>query len=239
MGGRGWRFLGVKSRPSCSRHLGIPLVQITRRCTAAGSDAGPVLIPCVTGLTRDDDGYHMDDVPGGSVVQLLAELLPTWCVVGALQHFTGEQLYAAASDLFVTDVPVTGDDREATDLVEGIIDLVPGLDAVYLGGLRTSSAVEGLAAVVREVAIDPARTGGSASVTGSTTRSGSSDAAGSRPEPPSGYPSLNGSRVPPGSSTTTDLFSRYSSTAAEPFSRPMPESPKPPKGMLGRRPGRR
>lgn len=124
------------------------------------TDASHVLVPCVTALARDDDGYHMEAVPGGSVVQLLADLLPTWRVVGALQHITGEQLSAAASGVFVTDVPVTGDDREATDLVEGIIDLVPGLDAVYLGGLRTSPAVEGLAAVVREVATHHRGTGG-------------------------------------------------------------------------------
>jgi|SRR5579875_233290 hypothetical protein len=40
-----------------------------------------------------------------------------------------------------------------------------------------------------------------------------------------GQPRTNGSRVPPLSSTQTDLFSVYSSTAAAPFSRPSPDSP--------------
>jgi hypothetical protein len=31
----------------------------------------------------------------------------------------------------------------------------------------------------------------------------------------------------------TDLVSRYSLTASVPFSRPMPDKPKPPKGMFG------
>ncbi len=47
------------------------------------------------------------------------------------------------------------------------------------------------------------------------------------------HPSVNGSRVPPVSSTHTDLFSVYSSTASIPFSRPNPLSPKPPNGTLG------
>ena len=38
-------------------------------------------------------------------------------------------------------------------------------------------------------------------------------------------PRVNGSRVPPLSSTQTDLFSRYSLTASTPFSRPKPERP--------------
>jgi hypothetical protein len=56
--------------------------------------------------------------------------------------------------------------------------------------------------------------------------------AGSQREP-SGQPSWKGSRVPPVSSTHTDLVSVYSFTASMPFSRPIPLRPKPPKGMFG------
>lgn len=48
-----------------------------------------------------------------------------------------------------------------------------------------------------------------------------------------GQPSLKGSRSSPVSSTYTDSVSRYSSTAASPFSRPTPDFPNPPKGMSG------
>ena len=59
----------------------------------------------------------------------------------------------------------------------------------------------------------------------------SSAAATAGPEPVVGddvweaQPSVNGSRVPPVSSTQTDLFSRYSLTASTPFSRPRPDRP--------------
>ncbi len=62
---------------------------------------------------------------------------------------------------------------------------------------------------------------------GTTRRSGAARAGELR------HPSVKGSRVPPLSSTHTDLFSRYSLIASSPFSRPRPESPKPPNGTLG------
>ena len=46
-------------------------------------------------------------------------------------------------------------------------------------------------------------------------------------------PSVNGSRVPPVSSTQTALVWVYSCTAAMPFSRPSPCIPKPPNGTSG------
>ena len=46
-------------------------------------------------------------------------------------------------------------------------------------------------------------------------------------------PSVNGSRVAPVSSIQTVLSSVYSSIAASPFSRPIPEAPKPPNGAIG------
>lgn len=108
----------------------------------------------------DGSGSYVEPVPFDSVVQLSATLLTGCRVVGALQQFTPEQLSLAASGAFVSDAPVTGDDREATDLVEEVIDMVSGLDAVYMGGLRTAGAVEGLASVVREMAASHALSGG-------------------------------------------------------------------------------
>lgn len=122
--------------------------------------AGAVFVQCTTGLTVDGTGFYVEPVPHRSVVQLSATLLPSCRVVGALQQFTPEQLSLAASDAFVSDAPVTGDDREATDLVEGVIDMIPGLDAVHLGGLRTAGAVEGLASIVREMTVSHALSGG-------------------------------------------------------------------------------
>lgn len=118
-----------------------------------------VLVACTTGLARDADGWWVEDVPGGSVVRMLTDLLPGRRVVGALQLLTAGRLLDAAAGAFTTDVPVTGDDTEAVATVSALVDLLPGLDAVGLGGTRTAGAVEGLAAVVREVADQPGGSG--------------------------------------------------------------------------------
>ena len=45
-----------------------------------------------------------------------------------------------------TDVLVLGEDREATDLVGRLADLVPGMRGVYAGRLRNAGQVEALTA---------------------------------------------------------------------------------------------
>lgn len=71
-------------------------------------------------------------------------------LVGALQQFTPAHLELAGLGLLHTDAPVIGDDREATDLVEAIVDELPGFSSVYGGALRDAAGIEGLAALVRE-----------------------------------------------------------------------------------------
>lgn len=72
-------------------------------------------------------------------------------VVGAFHQLTVEHLQLAAVGSLRSDVPVIGDDREAVDLVEGLIDDMTGLEAVYAGRLTFAAVVEGFAAIVREV----------------------------------------------------------------------------------------
>ena len=49
-------------------------------------------------------------------------------------------------DVLDTDVMVLGDDREATDLVQALAGLVPGMRGVYAGRLRNAHQVEALTA---------------------------------------------------------------------------------------------
>jgi len=94
----------------------------------------------------------MEPVPDGGVANLVARILPNSRVVGALQQFTAEHLALASVGVLETDVPVVSDDIEAADLIEGLIDEIRGFDSVYAGPLRSSAAIEGLAAVISEVA---------------------------------------------------------------------------------------
>jgi predicted dinucleotide-binding enzyme len=45
-----------------------------------------------------------------------------------------------------TDVLVLGDDREATDTIAALTDLVPGMRGIFAGRLRNAGQVEALTA---------------------------------------------------------------------------------------------
>ena len=98
------------------------------------------------------NSFFMEPVPDGGVANLVARILPNSRVVGALQQFTAEHLALGSLGVLETDVPVVSDDIEAADLIEGLIDEIRGFDSVYAGPLRSAAAMEGLAAVISEVA---------------------------------------------------------------------------------------
>lgn len=123
----------------------------------AATTAGCVVVACSSGVNLDTDGFFMDDVEGGSVVQAVANALSRSRVVGAFQQFSAAHLEAATDGSLESDVPVVSDDREAADLVMGLIDELNGLDSLYAGPIRAAAAVEGLAAIVRTVGLERGR----------------------------------------------------------------------------------
>jgi predicted dinucleotide-binding enzyme len=111
-----------------------------------------VVVACASSLTRDADGFFMDPVASGSVTALVDELLPESRIVGAFHQFGADHLALAAMGALESDVPVVGDDREACDAVEALIDELVGFESVYAGGLSAAVATEGLTVVLREAA---------------------------------------------------------------------------------------
>lgn len=110
---------------------------------------GAVLV-CSMAATSGDPAEPRQD-EGSSAVQRLATALPLSRVVGALQQFTTEHFELMSLRLLKTDVPVTGDDLEAADLVQALLREMSGVDAVYAGPLRNAGAVEHLGEVLRDV----------------------------------------------------------------------------------------
>lgn len=88
----------------------------------------------------------------GSALATVSAALPTARVVGAFQQFSTDHLRLMALGLLETDAPVVGDDLEAADLVEALLDHVRGVTGVYAGSLRGAEGVEGIAALLDEVA---------------------------------------------------------------------------------------
>ena len=112
----------------------------------AGALAGKVVVDCVNPLGFDKQGAFPLAVEEGSAAQQARALLPGSTVVAAFHHVSAVLLEDADVVEVDTDVLVLGDDREATDLVQALASVVPGMRGVYGGRLRNAHQVEALTA---------------------------------------------------------------------------------------------
>ena len=108
--------------------------------------AGKVVIDCVNPLGFDKQGAFALAVEEGSAAQQAAAVLPDSRVVAAFHHVSAVLLLDEQADQVDTDVLVLGDDREATDLVQALIDGLGGMRGIYAGRLRNAHQVEALTA---------------------------------------------------------------------------------------------
>jgi NADPH-dependent F420 reductase len=107
---------------------------------------GKIVIDCVNPLGFDEQGAYALPVEEGSAAQQARAVLPDSRVVAAFHHVSAVLLLDESVELVDTDVLVLGDDREATDLVQALAGLVPGMRGVYGGRLRNAHQVEALTA---------------------------------------------------------------------------------------------
>lgn len=107
---------------------------------------GKVVIDCVNPLGFDKQGAYALPVDEGSACLQAAAILPESKVVGAFHHISASLLLDETVGDIETDVLVIGDDREATDLVQSIVNLIPGMRGIYGGRLRNSHQVEAMTA---------------------------------------------------------------------------------------------
>ena len=108
--------------------------------------AGKIVVDCVNPLGFDGKGAYALPVEEGSAAQQAQALLPDSRVVAAFHHVSAVLLADPAVDRFELDVMVLGDDREATDTVQALAELIPGMRGVYAGRLRNAGQVEALTA---------------------------------------------------------------------------------------------
>ena len=108
--------------------------------------AGKVVIDCVNPLGFDKQGAFSLEVPEGSAAQQAALLLPGSTIVAAFHHVSAVLLLDPEVQSLDTDVLVLGDDRDATDLVERLVNDIVGMRGIYAGRLRNARQVEALTA---------------------------------------------------------------------------------------------
>jgi len=105
------------------------------------------LAPDLAGkIVVDDRGAYPLPVAEGSAAEQAAALLPDSRVVAAFHHVSAVLLLDPSVDSIDLDVMVLGEDRAATDLVQALAALIPGVRGVYAGRLRNCRQVEALTA---------------------------------------------------------------------------------------------
>ena len=114
--------------------------------SVAAELAGKIVVDCVNPLGFDKQGAFALAVEEGSAAEQAAGLLPESTVVAAFHHVSAVLLLDPSVDSLETDVLVLGDDREATDAVQALVDEIPGMRGVYAGRLRNAGQVEALTA---------------------------------------------------------------------------------------------
>ncbi len=114
----------------------------------AGALAGKVVVDCVNPLGFDKQGAYALPVEEGSAAQQAQALLPDATVVGAFHNVSAALLDDPGTERIETDVLVLGEreTREATDLVQDLVGVVPGMRGIYGGRLRNAHQVEALTA---------------------------------------------------------------------------------------------
>jgi NADPH-dependent F420 reductase len=109
---------------------------------------GKIVVDAVNPLGFDKQGAYPLRVAEGSAAEQAAELLPGSRVTAAFHHVSAPLLNDLAAPALALDVLVLGEgeDREATDTVQALAELIPGVRGVYGGRLRNAHQVEALTA---------------------------------------------------------------------------------------------
>jgi NADPH-dependent F420 reductase len=107
--------------------------------------AGKVVVDCVNPLGFDKQG-PFSVAEAESAAEQAQRILPDSTVVGAFHNVSAVKLEDPEVTSLDTDVLVLGDDRDATDLVQDLAEVIPGVRGIYGGRLRNSHQVEALTA---------------------------------------------------------------------------------------------
>jgi 8-hydroxy-5-deazaflavin:NADPH oxidoreductase len=112
--------------------------------------AGKIVVSMVNVMTRWGDRFVPLLPPTGSVAVAIAEALPESRVAGAFHHLPAGPLGDPDHELSA-DVMVFSGQRRVTDEVIELVNRVPGLRGIDVGGLGSAMAVEALTAALVEV----------------------------------------------------------------------------------------
>ncbi len=154
-----WGYIGSSISPGTNgQAAGADLVVVSTPWEGAVSTvkelrdelAGKIVVSMVNIMTRWGDRFVPLLPPTGSVAVAIAEALPESRVAGAFHHLPAGPLGDPEHQLSA-DVMVFSDRRRVTDEVIELVNRVPGLRGIDVGGLGSAMAVEALTAALVEV----------------------------------------------------------------------------------------
>lgn len=111
-----------------------------------GRLSGKIVVDAVNPLGFDGKGAYALEVPEGSAAQQAAEILPDSRVTAAFHHVSAPLLLDMSVGRIELDVLVLGEDRDATDTVQALAELIPGVRGLYGGRLRNARQIEAFTA---------------------------------------------------------------------------------------------
>jgi NADPH-dependent F420 reductase len=112
--------------------------------------AGKIVVSMVNAMTRWGDRFVPLLPPTGSIAVAVANALPASRVAGAFHHIPAGP-FGNPDHMLGFDVMVFCDDRSATSEVIELVNRIPGLRGLDVGGLGSALAVEALTAALVEV----------------------------------------------------------------------------------------
>jgi NADPH-dependent F420 reductase len=115
-------------------------------------DDETILVTPAVGMRRDDDGFHYNPPPTGSVATLAEQAKPdTVPLVGAFHNLAAGRL-ADLDSRFDWDTLVFGDETDAKDIVSMLTEEIDGLRAIDAGGLANAAEVESITPLLINIA---------------------------------------------------------------------------------------
>lgn len=108
--------------------------------------SGKIVIDCVNPLGFDKRGPYALTVAEGSAAEQAEQSLPESRVTAAFHHVSAVHLADLSVLEMDSDVLVLGDDRDATNTVRALAEVIPGFRGVYGGRLRNAGQVEAFTA---------------------------------------------------------------------------------------------
>ncbi len=112
--------------------------------------SGKTLVSMVNAMVKWDNRFVPLVPYAGSVAMALSRAVPATNVAGAFHHLPAGPLGDPGHQL-EADVMVFSDLRSVTDEVIAMVNLIPGLRGIDVGGLGSALAVEALTACLVEV----------------------------------------------------------------------------------------